>query len=229
MKKIAYECPPGSVLKLITPCEGSRLATAIRDAKGNELARSERPIPVEQFRRGWPIDGITAEWAESEAEFVQRIAAADVEVLLTETPSEIRAKLGGFIKSADPAPATLPRKAALRFGISFNETTIQIVDPATIPADRAFRNAWKVGTGAIGIDMPRAREIHRANLRSMRATKFTELDVAYMRADEAGDAALKATIAAQKQALRDAPNDPAIELAKTPEELKIAIPALLRP
>jgi hypothetical protein len=46
------------------------------------------------------------------------------------------------------------------------------------------------------------------------------LDMAYLRADESKDEVAKATIAAEKQALRDAPADPAIDAAGTPEELK---------
>jgi len=52
--------------------------------------------------------------------------------------------------------------------------------------------------------------------------------VAFMRAVEAGDTAKQAEIAAKKQALRDATDDPVITAAQTPEELKAAVPAALQ-
>lgn len=96
------------------------------------------------------------------------------------------------------------------------------------PADRAFRNAWKMDGDKIDIDMERARDIHRDRLRRMRAPKLAELDIEYQRADEAGDNEKKKDIAKRKQALRDVTADPAIELASTPDELRAAIPAAIK-
>ena len=103
-----------------------------------------------------------------------------------------------------------------------------IANEAEIPADRRFRNAWRDTAGKLAVAMPLAREIHREYLRALRAPKLAALDTEYMRADEAGDAAAKARIAAQKQALRDVTADPAIEAAKTPEALAAVLPAALR-
>lgn len=36
------------------------------------------PTPADFFRRGWPVEGAVAEWAETEDEFVARIAAKGV-------------------------------------------------------------------------------------------------------------------------------------------------------
>ena len=93
-----------------------------------------------------------------------------------------------------------------------------------IPEDRRFRGAWR-DRGRVTVDMPAAREIHREHLRVLRAPKLAALDTAYMRADEARDQAAKTRIAVEKQALRDVTSDPAIEAAKTPEEL--IVPAML--
>lgn len=101
------------------------------------------------------------------------------------------------------------------------------ITPADIPADRTFRAAWKDVATKIDIDMPKARDIWRDRMRVARAPKLAALDAAYLRADEAGDALLKRTIAAQKQVLRDVTTLPAIEAAKTPEELKAVWPAEL--
>lgn len=80
----------------------------------------------------------------------------------------------------------------------------------------------------ITISMVKAREIQRDRIRAMRAPVLAELDIAYQRADEQGDSEAKADIAARKQALRDATKDPAIDAAKTPEELKAVIPGALK-
>jgi len=103
------------------------------------------------------------------------------------------------------------------------------IPPAGIPADRTFRDAWCDATPAaqVDIDMVRAREIHRNHLRALRAPKMAALDIDYQRADETGDVARKRDVAQRKQAMRDATDDPAIEAAQTPEELKAVIPAAL--
>ena len=69
-----------------------------------------------------------------------------------------------------------------------------------------------------GIDMAKAREIHKANIREARESKFQELDVQFQRALEAG--ASTTDIVAKKQALRDAPADSAIASASETDALK---------
>jgi hypothetical protein len=88
----------------------------------------------------------------------------------------------------------------------------------TVPADRVFRGAWQFNGAAVEIDMAKARDIHRDNLRAERAPKLAALDVAYMKALEtSGDTA---AIAAEKQALRDVTGDARIAGAATPDALK---------
>lgn len=187
MKKIVFTRSDGG-LSVLNPCEGARLATKLTLADGTVLV-SDAPKPVDQFRRGWPIAGAVAEWAETEDEFVARIAKKDV-----------------------PADAT----------------DVQTVDESAIPTDRTFRNAWKHdGGGKVVHDMDKARELKKDQLRVLRKPLLADLDVAYMLADEKGDTAAKSDIAKQKQALRDVTDDPAIEAAATPEELKAAMPAAL--
>ena len=70
----------------------------------------------------------------------------------------------------------------------------------------------------IKIDMEKAREIHKANIREARAPKLAELDVQFQRALETG--ASTTDIVAKKQALRDAPADDLIISASTEAELK---------
>ena len=71
-----------------------------------------------------------------------------------------------------------------------------------------------------GIDMAKAREIHKTNIRTARAPKLAELDIEFQRAIETDDASKKAEVAAKKQALRDAPADSGIASASTADELK---------
>jgi len=80
----------------------------------------------------------------------------------------------------------------------------------------------------IKVNMDKAREIKKDMIRAERKPKLEELDVAFMRAVEAGDTEAQATIAAQKQALRDATDDPAIASATTPDELKAVVPTALQ-
>lgn len=79
----------------------------------------------------------------------------------------------------------------------------------------------------ISIDMDKAREIHRENIRRDRAPLMAALDVAYQRADEAGDSAAKADVVARKKVLRDLPADPRIDAAQTADDLlSVAIPVI---
>jgi len=186
MKKIAYSRPDGG-LSVVSPVEGARLAAAVVLADGS---RREAPaaIPVDRFFMQWPVDGVAAEWAETEDEFIARVVARSV-----------------------PADAT----------------DVRVIDADALPADRTFRDAWRLGGDAIVHDMEACRGIHRDRLRALRKPLLDALDVEYMRADEAGDARAKAGIVARKQALRDVTRDPAIAAADTPEALKAVVPAAL--
>mgnify|MGYP003133897368 CR=1 FL=1 len=69
-----------------------------------------------------------------------------------------------------------------------------------------------------GVDMARAREIHKDKIRVARAEKFKELDVEFQKALETG--ASTTDIVAKKQALRDAPADSDITAASDTDALK---------
>jgi len=89
----------------------------------------------------------------------------------------------------------------------------------TVPQDRTFRGAWQFNGSAVEVDMAAARDIHRDNLRAERNPRFDALDAEWFRAAETNDTDAQATIAAQKQALRNVTEDARIESAATPEEL----------
>lgn len=79
----------------------------------------------------------------------------------------------------------------------------------------------------IQVNMDKAREIKKDMIRAERAPKLASLDVDFMRAVETGDTDAQTIIAAKKQALRDATEDPVILNATTPEALKEATPSAL--
>ena len=70
----------------------------------------------------------------------------------------------------------------------------------------------------IKIDMAKAREIHKTNIRNARTPKLAELDVEFTKALETG--ASTTDIVAKKQALRDAPADSGIAAAADEAALK---------
>ena len=69
-----------------------------------------------------------------------------------------------------------------------------------------------------GVDMAKAREIHKTNIRTARTPKLAELDVEFQKALETG--ASTTDIVAKKQALRDAPADSGIAAASYTDALK---------
>ena len=69
-----------------------------------------------------------------------------------------------------------------------------------------------------GINMAKAREIHKENIREARKPKLAELDIEFQKAQETS--ASTTDIVAKKQALRDAPADSAIASASDAAALK---------
>ena len=69
-----------------------------------------------------------------------------------------------------------------------------------------------------GIDMAKAREMHKTNIRIAREPKLAELDIEFQKAQETG--ASTTDIVAKKQALRDAPADSDIAAASDTDALK---------
>ena len=78
----------------------------------------------------------------------------------------------------------------------------------------------------VTVNMPKARGIHMDKIRLVRNKQLADLDVAFMRAVETGDASEQARVASEKQALRDIPQT--LDLTTdTPEELKAIWPVEL--
>ena len=68
------------------------------------------------------------------------------------------------------------------------------------------------------IDMAKAREIHKTNIRAAREPLLTALDIEFQKAQETS--ASTTDIVAKKQALRDAPADSGIAAASDEAALK---------
>jgi hypothetical protein len=72
----------------------------------------------------------------------------------------------------------------------------------------------------ITIDMEKAKNIKREFIRLQRLPLFEKLDVAFMRAVESNDLTAQKEITKKKENLRNLTNHPAIQAAKTIDELK---------
>jgi len=79
----------------------------------------------------------------------------------------------------------------------------------------------------ITINIEKAKEVRRKQLRPERDRKLSALDVAFMKALEQGDTTQQEAIKAKKQALRDCMQDATINNAETIDELATARPSVL--
>ena len=70
------------------------------------------------------------------------------------------------------------------------------------------------------LNLEKAKEIHRENIRQARQPILEQLDVDFMRSVESGDKKTQKSIAEQKQNLRDATQNPDIDAATNLSELK---------
>jgi hypothetical protein len=91
---------------------------------------------------------------------------------------------------------------------------------------KVFRDAWECTSGQLEVNLSKARGLHMNCIRHVRNEELVKRDVTFMRAVEAGDTDAQATIATEKQTLRDIPQtfdlttDTSEELnAKWPSEL----------
>ena len=96
--------------------------------------------------------------------------------------------------------------------------TIYTVEGKDCPTDRSFRDAWTYDGTNFGVDLAKAKEIHKTRIRDARTPRLAELDVEFQRALESS--ADTTAIVAKKNALRDAPADSAIDAATDVAGLK---------
>lgn len=76
----------------------------------------------------------------------------------------------------------------------------------------------------IKINLDKAKEIHKENLRRVRRKEFETLDIEFMRAVELGDTEKQAELAQKKQVLRDLTKAEELETASSVEEIKASWP-----
>lgn len=76
MKKIIYTKADGGIA-VVHPFEGARLALSVTLAGGHVLHSAEA-MQADRFARRWPVEGATAQWAESEDAFLARVVAKSV-------------------------------------------------------------------------------------------------------------------------------------------------------
>jgi hypothetical protein len=79
----------------------------------------------------------------------------------------------------------------------------------------------------ITINLTKAKNIAKDNLRTKRAPVLASLDVAFMRAVESGNTSLQTAIAEQKQELRDITSHTSITGASNVDSLKTAMTTLI--
>jgi hypothetical protein len=109
-----------------------------------------------------------------------------------------------------------------------NPVNVANLEADSLPYFGSFgRGAWtQDGASAPTFDMEKARIIKTNQIRPERNKRLADLDVTYLRADEAGDTATKEKIAVQKQEMRDLPATIQSDLnaLNTPEELESFTP-----
>jgi predicted phosphoribosyltransferase len=79
----------------------------------------------------------------------------------------------------------------------------------------------------IKVNLDKAKEIHKENLRLARSQEFKSLDIEFMRAVETGDSEKIAETSAKKQELRDITTAEEIVSASSVDELKSHWPDVL--
>lgn len=134
--------------------------------------------------------------------------------------------------ATDPYEITEEIKRNSQDDISLQSTFIKIglneydAGGLGIVEERTFRGAWSDPDGTrISVNMELAKELWREKLRMAREVAMKNLDADYMKALELG--VDTSEIVTKKQELRDAPNNPKIDAAKTPEELMAVKPDYL--
>ena len=100
----------------------------------------------------------------------------------------------------------------------------KVVAASSLP-DPTFRDAWTIEGK---IDLKKAKKIWQQKIRAARDQKLKELDIKWMRAMERGETKIAASIAAQKEVLRDMPEREEFMNATSVDQVKSFWPDILR-
>lgn len=115
--------------------------------------------------------------------------------------------------------------------VPVDATNPEIIDLASLPTDRKFRNAWKQGVAAVDVDMPQARVIHMDKIREHRRRQFLKLDEVRRNAEDDGDATALTAAKAKRVLFKDIPQTSQeatdITAATTPSALDAIWPTTL--
>jgi len=84
--------------------------------------------------------------------------------------------------------------------------------------DQEFLNAYDINKSTLKINLDKAKEIKKEQLRNSRVEKFKDLDVQFMLSIETGDEELKNKIVQEKLRLRNITSD--VDLCQTLDEIK---------
>lgn len=104
----------------------------------------------------------------------------------------------------------------------------QQMDASLQPSQSQLQGAFKAtAKGNITIHMPTAREIARNMIRAARVSRFAEVDSKRGLAIDNEDVALRLAIKGEAKKLRDAPSDPRIDAATTPDALLAAVETII--
>jgi hypothetical protein len=128
---------------------------------------------------------------------------------------------GGDLCVVHPAPGVSIERALQDIDPAFEA---RIIDASSLPQDRYFRRAWKLGADGVEVDIPTAKEVQRDVWRKRRAPKLAELDTEVLKSIERGDAKKRNELSAKKQALRDVT---ATDLPDDLEGIRNAFPEIL--
>lgn len=126
-----------------------------------------------------------------------------------------------IIPTSEATPELLERDALAVVGyVSHRE-----IEDVDIPTDRTFRNAWtdNYPTVTVDVDIVKAKEIKKDQMRLLRKPKLEALDVQFMQALESGSDTT--VIKTKKQELRDVT---ALVLPDDVEQLKAFMPDCLK-
>ena len=140
----------------------------------------------------------------------------------------------GIAKVVVPAPKFLAKgntlDDVLKKSVPENcRDSADIVDVDAVESDRTFRNAWETSKGkSTEVNLSKAKDIAKEKVREKRVPKFAELDVAYQRADEDGDADAKKAVADKKKVARDATKNTKITNADSVDKLKEGMEAVIK-
>lgn len=112
----------------------------------------------------------------------------------------------------------------LERSITPDALNIRTINDEDLPISREFRNAWADNGRQIYIDLEKARLTHMQRIRYMRDLKLSVLDKELNRAIEQDKTEEVAIIKAEKQRLRDIPQQFDLSIANNAEELRTLWP-----